>query len=79
MDQPALAPLLIQYAEKDDRINAMWPAFETALKAAGVPYEMHMYPGTQRRFHNNSTPRFDEPAAKLAWERTIGYFKKYLA
>ena len=73
------APLLIQYAENDERINAMWPAFETALKAAGVPYEMHKYPGTQHGFHNNSTPRFNEPAAKLAWDRTIGHFKKYLA
>jgi len=54
-------------AENDERINAMWPAFETALKAAGVPHEMHKYPGTQHGFHNNSTPRFDESAAKLAW------------
>ena len=73
------APLLIHYAENDERINAMWPAFEMALKAAGVPYEMHKYPGTQHGFHNNSTPRFDEPAAKLAWDRTIAHFKKYLA
>ena len=73
------APLLIHYAENDERINAMWPAFEMALKAAGVPYEMHKYPGTQHGFHNNSTPRFDEAAAKLAWERTIAHFKKYLA
>src|SRR5882724_7037243 len=73
------APLLIQYAENDERINAMWPAFEGALKAAGVPYEMHMYPGTQHGFHNNSTPRYQEAAAKLAWERTIAFFKKHLA
>ena len=73
------APLLIQYAENDERINAMWPAFEGALKAAGVPYEMHMYPGTQHGFHNNSTPRYQEGAAKLAWERTIAFFKKHLA
>jgi carboxymethylenebutenolidase len=73
------APLLIQYAENDERINAMWPAFEAALKAAGVPYEMHMYPGTQHGFHNNSTPRYQEAAAKLAWERTIAVFKKHLA
>jgi carboxymethylenebutenolidase len=72
------APLLIHYAENDERINAMWPAFETALNAAGVPHEMHKYPGTQHGFHNNSTPRFDEPAAKLAWDRTIAHFKKYL-
>jgi len=73
------APLLVQLAENDERINAMWPAFESALKAAGVPNEMHMYPGTQHGFHNNSTPRYHEPSAKLAWERTIAFFKKHLA
>ena len=73
------APLLIQYAENDERINAMWPAFEEALKAASVPYEMHIYPGTQHGFHNNSTPRYHEPSAKLAWERTVAFFKKHLA
>jgi len=73
------APLLIQYAETDAAINAMWPAFEVALKSAGVPHEMHMYPGTQHGFHNNSTPRYNEAAAKLAWERTIAFFKKNLA
>jgi carboxymethylenebutenolidase len=73
------APLLIQYAESDERINAMWPAFEAALKAAGVSHQMHMYPGTQHGFHNNSTPRYNEAAAKLAWERTIAFFKKNLA
>ena len=70
---------LIQYAETDERINAMWPAFEAALKAAGVPHQMHRYPGTQHGFHNNSTPRYNEAAAKLAWERTIAFFKKNLA
>jgi carboxymethylenebutenolidase len=73
------APLLIQYAENDERINAMWPAFEAALKSANVPYEMHMYPGTQHGFHNNSTPRYHEPSAKLAWERTVAHFKQHLA
>jgi carboxymethylenebutenolidase len=73
------APLMIQYAETDERINAMWPAYEAALKAAGVRYEMHTYPGTQHGFHNNSTPRYHEPSAKLAWERTIAFFKKHLA
>lgn len=73
------APLLIQYAETDERINAMWPTFEAALKAAGVPHQMHMYPGTQHGFHNNSTPRYNEAAAKLAWERTIAFFRKNLA
>ena len=73
------APLLIQYAETDQRINEMWPAFETALKAAGVPHQMHIYPGTQHGFHNNSTPRYHEASAKLAWDRTIAFFKKNLA
>jgi carboxymethylenebutenolidase len=73
------APLLIHYAETDQRINEMWPAFETALKAAGVPYQMHIYPGTQHGFHNNSTPRYHEPSAKLAWERTVAFFKTNLA
>jgi carboxymethylenebutenolidase len=73
------APLMIQYAENDERINAMWPAFEAALKQNGVPHEMHIYPGTQHGFHNNSTPRYHEPSAKLAWERTIAFFKKHLA
>jgi carboxymethylenebutenolidase len=72
------APLLIHYAENDERINGMWPAFEKALKAAGVPHEMHMYPGTQHGFHNNSTLRYKEEAAKLAWERTVAFFKKNL-
>ena len=73
------APLLIQYAENDERINAMWPAYEAALKATSVPYEMYIYPGTQHGFHNNSTPRYNEAQAKLAWERTIAFFKKNLA
>ena len=77
---PAIkAPLLIQYAENDERVNALWPTFETALKAGGVRYEMHMYPGTQHGFHNNSTPRYHEASAKLAWERTIAHFKQHLA
>jgi carboxymethylenebutenolidase len=57
----------------------MWPAYETALKAARVPHQMHMYPGTQHGFHNNSTPRYNEAAAKLSWERTVAHFKKHLA
>ena len=73
------APLLIQLAETDPRINAMWPDFEAALKAAMVPHEMHMYPGTQHGFHNNSTPRYREAAAKLAWERTVAFFRQHLA
>lgn len=72
------APLLIQSAEDDPRINAMWPDFEAALKAHGKTYERHLYPGTRHGFHNNSTPRYDEQAAKLAWERTIAHFRTYL-
>ena len=73
------AALLIHYAENDERVNALWPAYETALKASGVRYEGHFYPGTQHGFHNNSTPRYHEAAAKLAWERTVAFFKKHLA
>ena len=73
------APMLIHYAATDERINAMRPDYEAALKANGVTYEMHSYPGTQHGFHNNSTPRYDEAAAKLAWERTIAFFKQYLS
>jgi carboxymethylenebutenolidase len=77
---PAIkAALLIQYAENDPNINAMWPAYEAALKANGVSYEMHTYPGTQHGFHNNSTPRYNEAAARLAWERTIAFFKKHVS
>jgi len=73
------AKLLIHYAENDPRINEMWPAYESALKAARVPHEAHVYPGTQHGFHNNSTPRYKEEAAKLAWDRTIALFKQTLA
>ena len=73
------AALLIQYAANDERINAMWPAYESALKADNVAHEMHMYPGTQHGFHNNSTPRYSEGAAKLSWERTMAFFHKHLA
>ena len=73
------APLLIQYAETDERVNAMWPAYESALKAGNIQYQAYIYPGTQHGFHNNSTPRYQEAAAKLAWERTIAFFKKHLA
>ena len=71
-------PLLIQSAEVDERINASWPAFEKALQAAHVPYERHLYPGTQHGFNNDTTPRYDAAAAKLAWERTIAFFNKYV-
>ena len=73
------APLLVQYADTDERINAGWPAYEAALKAAGVDYTMYRYPGTQHGFNNDTTPRYDVAAAKLAWQRTVDFFKKKLA
>jgi carboxymethylenebutenolidase len=72
------APLLIHYADNDERINAGWPAYEAALKANKVNYVMHRYPGTQHGFNNDTTPRYDEAAAKLAWQRTIDFFRKTL-
>ena len=72
------AALLVQSAEVDERINASWPAYETALKAANVRYERHVYPGTQHGFNNDTTPRFDAAAAKLAWERTLAHFNARL-
>ncbi len=72
------APLMLHYAETDERVNAGWPAYEAALKANHKTYEAHIYPGTHHGFHNDSTPRYDEAAAKLAWERTLGWFNKYL-
>jgi len=73
------APLLLHFAETDERVNEGWPAYEEALKANGKTYEAHVYPGTGHGFHNDSTPRYDEAAAELAWQRTIDWFKKYLA
>lgn len=73
------APLIIQAAEDDKRINAMWPDFEKALTEQGKRYERFVYDGTRHGFHNNSTPRYNEAAAKLAWERTVGLFKAELA
>lgn len=73
------APLLIHYAGNDERINAGWPAYEAALKSAGKRYEAHSYPGTQHGFNNDTTPRFDTAAAKLAWGRTLAFFKQQLA
>jgi carboxymethylenebutenolidase len=72
------AAMMIQYAENDERINAAWPAYEAALKAANVRYEAHVYPGTQHGFNNDTTPRYDEKAAKLAWQRTMDFFAKNL-
>jgi carboxymethylenebutenolidase len=72
-------PLLCQLAENDARINEMYPTYEQELKKAGVRFQIHMYPGTQHGFHNNSTPRYNEAAAKLSWDRTIAFFKQNLA
>jgi carboxymethylenebutenolidase len=73
------APLLIHYAEKDERVNAGWPAYEAALKAANVKYEAHIYPNAQHGFNNDTTPRYDKDAAALAWKRTVEFFKKNLS
>ena len=73
------AAMLIHYAENDPKVNAMRPDYETALKANKVDFAMHTYPGTRHGFHNNSTPRYDEAAAKLSWDRTMEFFKKHLA
>ncbi|TCM49747.1 carboxymethylenebutenolidase [Rhizobium sp. PP-F2F-G48] len=73
------APLLLHYGELDTGVNEGWPAYEAALKAAGKTYEAYIYPGANHGFHNDSTPRYDEAAAKLAWDRTIAWFNRYLA
>jgi carboxymethylenebutenolidase len=72
------APLLLQYAGNDQRINEGIPAYEAALKANNKVYQVHMYEGKQHGFHNDTTPRYDEEAAKLAWSRTLEFFNKYL-
>jgi carboxymethylenebutenolidase len=72
------APLLIHYAGIDERINAGWPAYEAALKQAGVNYEAHTYPNVQHGFNNDTTPRYDAGTAKLAWDRTLSFFNDYL-
>ncbi len=72
------APLLIHFAGVDERINAAWPAYEAALKAAGARYTAHQYPATQHGFNNDTTPRFDANAAQLAWERTLAFFAQNL-
>lgn len=72
------APLLIHYASLDTRITSGWPAWEEALKADHINYTEYVYDGAQHGFHNDTTPRYDEPAAKLAWERTMEFFNKYL-
>ena len=71
------AAMQLHYAGNDTRLNAGWPAYEAALKSAGVKYEAHIYPNTEHGFHNDTTPRYDEVAAKLAWTRTLYWFKNY--
>ena len=72
------APINAQYAELDTRITGGWPAFDAALTAAGVPHEGHIYKGANHGFHNDTTPRYDEAAAKEAWQRTLDWLNKYL-
>ena len=80
LDKVALikAQLLVVFAENDERINAAWPAYEAALKTAGVRYEAMKYPGTEHGFNNNTTPRYDDAAAKQAWGRTLALFNRTL-
>jgi carboxymethylenebutenolidase len=73
------APLLLHYAELDKRINEGWPAYEAALQKNKKNYTAHMYPKVNHGFHNDSTPRYDEKAANLAWDRTVNFFKKHLS
>ena len=73
------APLLIHFAETDERINASWPPYKAALEAAKVKFEAHTYPGTQHGYNNDTTPRYDPAAAKLAWKRTVDFLKKHTA
>ena len=72
------APMLLHYASLDKRITGGWPAWEAALKANHVTYTGYIYEGANHGFHNDTTPRYDEAAAKLAWQRTIDFFNKYL-
>ena len=72
------APLQLHYAANDERINAGWPKYEAALRGANVRYEAFIYPNTQHGFNNDTTPRYDAEAARLAWDRTLGFFKKHL-
>jgi carboxymethylenebutenolidase len=72
------APLLLQFGELDSRVNAGWPEYEAALKKHGKDYEAHIYPEANHGFHNDTTPRYDEENARLAWKRTIDFFKEHL-
>jgi carboxymethylenebutenolidase len=77
---PAIkAAIQVHYAEDDERVNGMRPEYEAALKANGVTYEMHTYPGTRHGFHNYSTPRYSPEAAQLAWERMVAFFREHLS
>ncbi len=79
-DVPAIeAPLLLHYAGLDERINAGWPAYEAALAEHGKAFEAHFYAGANHGFHNDTTPRYDEAAATLAWERTLAHFDVHLS
>lgn len=73
------APVMVHLAELDTRINEGWPAYEQALKANKITYQAYIYPGVNHGFHNDSTPRYDEAAATLAWDRTLSWFGKYLS
>lgn len=73
------APILLHYAQLDTRINEGWPAYEQALKANSKVYKAYIYPGVNHGFHNDSTPRYDQAAAELAWQRTLDWFKLYLS
>ena len=73
------SPLLLHYASEDERITSGWPAYEKALKEHGVKYQAYVYPNTQHGFHNDTTPRYDEAAAKLSWQRTLEFFRQQLA
>ena len=72
------APLLLHHGELDERVNASWPDFEKGLQSHGVEYERHLYPDANHGFHNDTTPRYDEDAAALAWQRTIAHFDRHL-
>jgi carboxymethylenebutenolidase len=73
------APIMLQFAENDKRVNATWPDYEAALKANEVNYTAHFYPSTQHGFHNDSTSRYDPKASELAWSRTVAFFRQHLA
>ena len=72
------APILLHYGELDERVNAGWPAYKEALDANGKTYEAYIYEGANHGFHNDSTPRYDEEAAELAWSRTLEWFRTHL-